>query len=271
VADLTRAVERVTARGLDQRVADQDADAEFRGLIGVFNDMLGRLERSFQQAARFSADAAHELKTPLTVLQGRLEQALQRAEAGSEEQRLLGELSEEVQRLKAIVQRLLLLARADSGQLALDLRPVALADLVEALADDVALMAPHLAVRRDLAPGVRVMADPNLLRQALHNLADNAAKYNRPEGWIEFTLRQDGDTARLTIANTAQDIPEPERERIFDRFYRADPARSRQVDGIGLGLSLAREIARAHRGDVVLEKSAGCVTAFALTLPTAPG
>jgi heavy metal sensor kinase len=267
IADLTRTVAGVTARGLDQRLAEQGADSEFRQLIAVFNQMLGRLEGSFQQAARFSADAAHELKTPLTVLQGRLEQALQRADAGSAEQRVFGELSEEVQRLKIIVQRLLLLARADAGQLNLQLRDVVLTDLVQSLLEDVSLMAPHLAVRSDLAPGVTVTADADLLRQTLHNLADNAVKYNLSQGWIEVVLRQSGAEARLTLANTAQDIPPAARERLFERFFRADPAHSRQTDGSGLGLSLAREIARAHGGDVVLEKSADGVTAFTLTLP----
>jgi two-component system, OmpR family, heavy metal sensor histidine kinase CusS len=270
VTGLTAAVERVTARGLDQRVAKQDADVEFRALIAVFNQMLARLERSFQQAVRFSADAAHELKTPLTVLQGRLEQALQRAAAGSEEQRVLGELAEEVQRLKTIVQRLLLLARADSGQLSPQVGSVDLTALVDSLGEDVGLMAPHLTVRRDLAPGVVVMADTDLLRQALHNLADNAVKYNREAGWIAFTLREAAGAAQLTVANTAVDIPHDDHERIFDRFYRADPARSRQVEGIGLGLSLAREIARAHHGELVLARSADGVTEFVLTLPLAP-
>jgi len=270
IEELTRAVERVTAKGLDQRVPDREADAEFGRLIAVFNEMLGRLERSFGQAARFSADAAHELKTPLTVLQGRLEQALQHAAPGSEEQRVYGELADEVLRLKAIVQRLLLLARADSGQLKPQLGEVALTLLVQDMAEDVGIMAPHLQVKTDLTANLTVLADADLLRQALHNLADNAAKYNREAGWVEFTLRQTGTEAVLTLANSAPDIPTADHERIFERFYRADPAHSRRIDGTGLGLSLAREIARAHGGDVVLTESRGGVTRFALRLPLAP-
>lgn len=270
VNELSATVERVTAQGLDQRVPYHDADMEFTRLISVFNQMLERLERSFRQAIRFSADAAHELKTPLTVLQGRIEQAMQHAVPGSEHEQILGELSEEVQRLKIIVQRLLLLARADSGQLSLQLQDVDLSDLVQNLAEDVTIMAPYLTIRTELAPDVTAIADINLIRQAFHNLADNAVKHNCENGWIEFTLQHSDREARLSIANSAEDIPVADRERIFDRFYRADPAHSRQVDGTGLGLSLAREIVRAHKGTLVLDRSADGVTVFSVTLPLTP-
>jgi heavy metal sensor kinase len=269
VLDLTRTVERVTAKGLDQRVAGQDADAEFRQLIAMFNQMMDRLERSFQQATRFSADAAHELKTPLTILQGRLEQALQRAPAGSDEQRTYGALAEEVQRLKVLVQRLLLLARADSGQLVLHLEAIDLTGIVEELGADVAVLAPHLKVEKEIAPQAMVLADAALLTQLLRNLTDNAVKYNVAKGQVRFHLRTDAGQARFTLANTGQTIPPEARERIFDRFYRGNAAHSRETDGVGLGLSLAREIARAHHGDLVLDPTEPGLISFTLTLPGA--
>ncbi len=267
VTGLTRTVERITAGGLDQRAADPGADEEFQRLMAVFNRMMDRLERSYNQAVRFSADAAHELKTPLAILQGRLEQVVRRAAPGSDEQRLAGELDGEVQRLKAITQRLLTLARADAGMLCPDLRPVNVSELVESLCEDVQILAPGIDVRREVAAGVSVAADLGLLRQLVHNLADNAVKYNRENGWIRVRLTRAPDAVRLTLANSGRRIPPEDRERIFDRFHRGDAAHHREVDGFGLGLSLSREIARAHGGDLTLDDTPDGEISFTLVLP----
>jgi heavy metal sensor kinase len=266
---LTQVASNITAKGLDQRVQVKGADQEFQALIDVINDMLLRLEKSFGQSARFSADAAHELKTPLTILQGQLNQALHSAPAGSEEQRTYADLLEEVQRLKGIVRKLLLLAQSDAGQLRLALERVDLTAEIEALCEDAPLLAPGLAIQTDLAPQVTVMADPDLLRQVVQNLFSNATKYNRAGGALECRLRQEGPTVVFTLANTTESGVGLDRERLFDRFYRGDPSRNRKVDGSGLGLSLAREISRAHGGELSLdagETRDGWI-AFRLTLP----
>jgi heavy metal sensor kinase len=269
VRTLTETAERITAQRLDQRIPTEDEDVEFLRLVTVFNQMLDRLEKSFQQAVRFSADAAHELKTPLTILQGELEQALQSAPSGSDEQRVYNTLLEEVQRLKAIVRKLLLLSQADAGRLPLNQEPIPLSETLEALYEDTQILAPHLTVEKDLAPDLWVLADPDLLRQVLQNLTSNAIKYNRDGGVIRFHLRQSGPLVRFTLANTGEGIPPEDRDKIFDRFYRADKSRGRRVDGVGLGLSLAREIVRAHAGDLVLEDREDGLTAFTVTLPAA--
>jgi len=270
VENLAHVAERVTASSLDQRIPAEGVETEFRRLITVFNGMLDRLERSFGQATRFSADAAHELRTPLTILQGEIEQALQDTPAGSEQQRVYGGLLEEVHRLKAITQKLLLLSQADSGQLRPALSRLSLTELVAESAEDARTLAPSLSVTEDLSPDVQVMADRDLLQQALTNLTGNAVKYNREGGAVCFRLAATADTADLTIANTGPGIPPEDHDRLFERFYRADPARGRRVDGVGLGLSLAREIARVHGGDLVLVDSKDDQTTFRLTLPVAP-
>jgi signal transduction histidine kinase len=270
---LTRVAGGITAKGLDQRVRVAGADQEFRALIDVLNGMLDRLEISFRQAARFSADAAHELKTPLTILQGQLHQALQGAPADSDEQRTYVGLLDEVQRLKGIVRKLLLLAQSDSGRLRLARERVDLTAEIEALCEDAPLLAPGLSLQKDLAPQVCVMADPDLLRQVAQNLFSNAVKYNREGGSLACRLWQEGANVIFTLANTTDSDGGLERERLFDRFYRGDPSRNRAVDGTGLGLSLAREISRAHGGDLVLDESEtreGWI-AFRLTLPATVG
>ena len=262
---------RITARGLDQRVPAGDADVEFRALIDVINRMLDRLERSFHQAVRFGADAAHELKTPLTILQGQLEQALQNAPAASAEQRTYADLIEEVQRLKVIVRKLLLLAQADSGQLRLTQETVDLSAEAAAVAEDARSQAAGLTITSELQPGIQVQADPDLLRQALQNLASNALKHNRPDGSLAFTVRQEGNRARFTVTNTTDPDVHLDPNHLFERFYRGDASRGRRVDGAGLGLSLAREIARAHQGDVELAELRDGTISFTLHLPLRGG
>lgn len=267
IGALTAAVERVTAKGLDQRITGQNEDLEFSRLITVFNEMMERLEKSFQQAIRFSADASHELKTPLTILQGQLEQAVHEAEPGSNEQRRYSALAKEVQRLTAITRKLLLLSRVDAGELKLNLRPLDLSQLIEAVGEDTVILARELEVQTSIVPGVQVMADSDLLKQVVQNLASNALKYNQKGGFIRLTLQGDDRRVRFTVANSGQGIPPEERGKVFERFYRGDKARSRRVDGLGLGLTLAREIVRAHHGDLVLEDSPAGVTAFTMMLP----
>jgi two-component system, OmpR family, heavy metal sensor histidine kinase CusS len=272
VATLADVTEQVTASSLDQRLAPESVETEFRRLITVFNGMLDRLERSFSQAVRFSADAAHEFRTPLTILQGQIEQAIQRAPAGSEQQEVYNGLLEEVQRLKSIAQKLLLLAQADAGQLRPALERVSLTELVDEAAEDAQALAPELTVTALVSPGVHVMADRDLLRQALSNLSSNAARYNRAGGTISLQLTTSEGWGELAVTNTGPGIPADDQGRLFERFYRADPARGRRVDGIGLGLSIAREIVRAHGGDLVLVESGEDRTTFRMRLPVAgPG
>ena len=264
---LTQAMAQITVAGLHQRVSADTTDAEFADLITVFNAMLGRLERSFQQASRFSADAAHELKTPLAILQGELEQALQEAAPGSSQQQQLGSLLDEVRRLSIIVRKLLLLSLADAGQMALHKTQVNLSALMTELVDDMELLAPHVQTEAIIAPQGYVWGDRDLLLQVLQNLMSNAIKYNRPEGWVRVQLEPHAQSIRVTIANASEGVIAG--DRIFERFYRGDPARNRRVEGLGLGLSLSREITEAHGGQLVLDETAPGETQFTLTLPAA--
>ena len=270
---VTATAQNITARGLGERVPAMRADREIAQLIEVINGMLERLERSFHQAARFSADAAHELKTPLTILQGQLEQALQEAPDGSPAQRTLSDLLGEVQRLRSIIRKLLLLAQADAGRLGVALEPVDWSERVRELVADTRELAPHLAVSAEIASGVKVQGDPVLLVQLLQNLAGNAIKFNRSDegdpGAIAIELKVERGRAVLRIANTGPPLAPEERVKIFERFYRGDPSRNRRVDGVGLGLSLAREIALAHGGDLAVDTDRPGWVRFTLELAAA--
>jgi two-component system, OmpR family, heavy metal sensor histidine kinase CusS len=267
VALITRTAEKITARALDQRVPRVDSDKELTHLVEVINGMLDRLEKSFGQAVRFSADAAHELQTPLTILQGELDAAVQHAPMGSEEQQRASGLLEEVQRLKSIVQKLLILARADAGRLNLQLETTDLSALIEEAAEDACVIGPNLTIEKEITRGVLIKADRDLLGQAINNLVSNAVKYNQPNGVIRFRLSVAGNGAAFTIANTSAPIPGKDRARIFDRFYRVDQSRSKALAGTGLGLSLAREIVLAHGGRLSLDPAVNSLVSFTMTLP----
>lgn len=267
--------EQVTARGLDQRIPLTREDPEIARVIQVLNRMMDRLESSFQQATRFSADASHELRTPLAIMQGELEIALQEAAPGSPAQQVFGNLLEETQRLKTITGGLLLLARADAGQLEPETRAVDLSAMLEGMVEDMKVLAEpaRLDFEIDLGRGIQVLADPALLRTALLNLFSNAVKYNEPGGRIRATLTARDQQVVFEIGNSGPGIPETDRARIFTRFHRGDSARQRTIDGVGLGLSLAREIVRAHGGELDLLQSHDGWTSFGLTLKraTPPG
>jgi two-component system, OmpR family, heavy metal sensor histidine kinase CusS len=268
---LIDAAETITAQDLERRIPKRSEGDEFGRLIDVFNDMLERLERSFNHATRFSADAAHELKTPLTILQGQLDQALQEAPDGSPLQQNLGRLLDEVQRLKVIIRRLLLLSLADAGRIRVALMPMRLDELLGQVIEDVEILAPELGVIQELEKDAWVDADEALLQQAIQNLVNNGIKYNIDGGKIRFQLFRHEKTLRFAIANTSEGIPEEERRQVFRRFYRADPAHSRKIDGVGLGLSLAREIVRAHHGKLWLADAPEGWVMFVMELPERAG
>lgn len=260
--------EQVTARGLDQRIPLAGADPEIGRVIEVLNRMMDRLQASFQQAIRFSADASHELKTPLAIMQGELEHAIQEASPGSREQQVFGNLLEETQRLKTITRGLLMLARADAGQLQPALEAVNLGSMLGSLVEDARLLAEDAGLEFDLqiAGDITIRADPALLHTALLNLLVNAVKYNEPGGRVRVVLEPSRDQILVSVGNSGPGIPEADQGLLFSRFHRVDAARQRKVDGIGLGLSLAREIARAHGGELRLQESRPGWTSFALTL-----
>lgn len=264
--------ERVTARGLDQRIPVANEAPEIARVIRVLNRMMDRLAASFRQATRFSADASHELKTPLTVMQGELENALQSAAPGSPEQQLFSNLLEETQRLKTITRRLLLLAQADAGQLKFTFETVDLTAELETMIEDARVLAADLGLTFDtqVTSQLSLEGDRALLHTAIFNLLTNAIRHNEPQGKLSLTLTATGGQIVLNVCNTGPGIPAAEQSRVFDRFYRADATRDRQADGLGLGLSLAREIVRGHGGEIVLQESRPGRTCFTLTLPRSP-
>ncbi|MDI4634562.1 HAMP domain-containing protein [Pelomonas sp. V22] len=251
---LREAMRRMGHQALSERLSDAGEDQEFRELIAAYNTMLGRIEASFHQASRFSADAAHELRTPLTILRGRLERAIGRTE-GRAVQEELGLIQDEVGRLVAITRKLLMLSQADAGRLPVHAEPVDLTVLLQDLIADAVMLTESQTLLVEIDSGLQVAGDRGLLQQLFNNLVSNALRYRSEGGWIQVQARRSGHGVEVLIANPCLPLDAAARARFFERFYRADPAHGRRTDGTGLGLSLVREIARAHGGEASLQAS----------------
>jgi two-component system, OmpR family, heavy metal sensor histidine kinase CusS len=251
VTALGENMRRVSARALDQRLEVAGADREFAAIIGNYNAMLERLERSFEQATRFSADASHELKTPLAVMQATLERALRDSPDDERTQELISHLLEQTGKQRAILESLLLLSRADAGRLEISPETIDLSALLETWLEDASLLAEErgIIVKSDIEPGLSTEADPLLLQRVAHNLFSNAVRYNVDDGEVVCRLFREGSWIVWVVSNTGEPLSEADRERVFERFFHGQSARDGEV-GMGLGLSLVREILTAHGGEV---------------------
>ena len=270
IDSLTRLARRLSAEDLGQRLNLKLPDDEVGRLARTFDDMLARLEDSFRRQRRFTADASHELRTPLTAIKGQVEVALERNRDPDTYREILRNVNAEADRMIRLVGSLLTLARADAGQLAMQREKVDLGQLVRDAASHVGPEAERAGVALTVhADGrVPVTADPDLLLQLTLNLLDNAVKYSgTSNGSVDVSCRLDASYAELVVSDTGPGIPEEHLPHIFDRFYRADTARSRADGGAGLGLSICRWIAEAHGGSIRAESRSGEGARFTVRLP----
>ncbi len=272
LSSLARRVERIQADNLHEPLPRTGNGDEIDRLTEAFNEMIARLDQSFQRVHWFTLHASHELKTPLTVMRSELESVAQQAPWSAPRQRdTLDSLLDEIQRLAKIVDGLSLLTRADTGQLILKRQPVPLAQLMRESFDDALILAEpqRISVALTECAELRVLGDRHRLRQLLLNLTDNAVKYNHPGGTIRMTLRRVQGWAEISVSNTGPGIPPALQTRVFDRFFRADPAGDRAAEGCGLGLSIAQGIAQAHGGTIQARSEPGKETVFVVRLPLA--
>jgi signal transduction histidine kinase len=273
ITRITQAAASITADRLGERLPAPETEDEIGRHIRVLNGMFDRLQRSFEQATRFTADASHELRTPLTIMRGQLEDALRSGANTAEQERLLVDLLEETSGLQKTAENLLLLTRFDAGKNPLQREPLDWSALVAEAGEDAELLAAprHLRIEAEIASGIRVLGDATMLRRVLLNLIDNAVKYNRVDGWMRLTLSMANGFATVTVANTGAGIPPERRPALFERFYRLDSDRNRDTGGSGLGLSLCREIVTAHEGTIALGETAADWTEFVVRIPVLAG
>jgi heavy metal sensor kinase len=269
VVEITRSAERITSRSLSERLPVPHSGDEFEHLSKALNGMIARLEDSFQHNRRFLADASHELRTPLTILRSELEAMVLRKDIATDLRETLGNLLEEAVRLAGLVENLFALSRLDAGEGRAELQRFDFAQLVATTAEQMCLLAEDkgLRVAREASAPLWVEGDRSRLKQVIVNLLDNAIKYTPSGGSIRLTATAQNGAAVLLVEDTGIGIPPESLPRVFDRFFRVDDARSRIVDGAGIGLSIVKAICAAHQGRVEVESTLGVGSRFTVILP----
>jgi heavy metal sensor kinase len=270
VERMARRAREISAEQLSTRLEIDNRDDELGLLAQAFNDTLARLERSFNQLRQFTADASHELRTPLNAIQNVGEVGLRQDRDREYYREVIGSMLEESSRLARLVDSLLTMTRADSGELRLERAPIPIlsfsrevVSLLEVLAEE-----KGQVIYLEGDGTAYVWADPLILRQVLVNLIDNAIKFSPCGGSIAVRIaRIDTQSASIEVKDSGPGIAPEHRDKVFDRFYRIDEARSRETGGSGLGLAIAKWGAQAHNGELELDCTANTGCIFRLILP----
>jgi two-component system, OmpR family, heavy metal sensor histidine kinase CusS len=260
---------RLSAAQLGKRIDAHDAPTELRELADAFNGMLDRLETSFQRLSDFSADIAHELRTPVSNLMTETQVALSRSRSADEYREALHSNLEEFDRLARMIGDMLFLAKADNGLLPQPAEPVNLDAEAEALVEFYEALAEEKGIRLQITGAATVHGDRLMLRRALSNLLSNAIRHTQAGGTVEIRMAAAEDQATMAVSNPGPAIPPDRLPLLFERFHRVDPSRSGQGEGAGLGLAITRSIVEAHGGRIDAESTEG-LTRFTMHLPNMP-
>src|SRR5216683_1999789 len=260
---------RITAERLHERLSVPNQHDEIGRLAGVINDTFARLESSFEQLRRFTADASHELRTPLSVIRGIGEAGLGETRTPAEYKEAMGSMLEEVDRLTNLVDTLLRLSHGDAGRVRLSRETIDLGQLARDVVSSLGILAEERNQRLtvEAAGGISVTADRLVLREAITNVLDNAIKYSPRASSIRIGVQADRHQVDLTVADEGPGIAVGDRQRIFDRFFRLDEARSRDHGGAGLGLAIAKWAVEVNGGRISVENGANGGSVFRLVLP----
>lgn len=270
VDSIVQTARAISGTNLNRRLQKLETGDELQRLADTLNEMLDRIERAFQRVTQFTADASHELRTPISLVRTEAELALRRSRDEAEYQESLRHILFEAERATALIEELLALARADSGRETLRMHPVSLQAVVRGTTESWRQVATIRNLQFDESLGESepfVQGDETALRRLVNLLLDNAFKYTSPPGTVKLSLRQNGNRAILAIEDTGIGIPAEEQSKVFERFYRVDKARSRGIGGAGLGLSIAQWIVQQHGGTIAVESEPGKGSTFRVELP----
>ena len=271
VVEIARSAEQITLHNLDGQLPLAPTGDELEQLSLALNRMIARLREAFEQNRRFLADASHELRTPLTALRGELENAVEQARLLPDLQDKVGIALEEVDRLAKIVQTLFAISRLDAGEAQQEWRRFDLARVAADTAGQMSLLAEDkgVSVNCNVEQEAGVEGDRARIKQVVVNLLDNAIKYTPPGGSVQLNVRARDGKAILEVVDTCIGIPAGALPHVFERFFRVDKARSRDIGGAGLGLAIVKSICAAHGGQVEVESAEGRGSRFKVELPLA--
>jgi heavy metal sensor kinase len=269
LAQVAETVRTIDVTALQRRLPIRRANDELDEVVTAFNETLARLEQAVGEMRQFSTALAHELRTPLAALRGEIELAMREARGAQATTRHLASQLEEIDKLNRLIDQILMLARAEAGEIALARTRVDLGALAAAVIDQVELVAQAKGVdlKYQRANDVWVLGDEQWLTRLLLNLLDNAIKFTPPNGYVAVAVSRDDTEARLTVRDTGSGIPEDAISHVFDRFFRADPARPSSVEGVGLGLSLVRWVVDQHGGHIDVASALGRGSTFTVRFP----
>jgi len=270
IDEISKTAKEITTKHLHMRIKASKRDDEIGRLIFILNEMIDRLEKSFEKIQQFSSDASHELRTPLTILLGELQNALQGVKTNEEYQRIISNSIDEILIMSQIIEDLLTLYKADSDDLKLDQEKVSLNQLFDILYEDVQILAieKNLTVTLNLKDEYVINGDRIRLRQLFLNLLENAVKFNRQNGRIDISISRSDKFIIVEIKDTGVGILPEDGEKIFDRFYRIDKSRTRNIRGTGLGLSISKWIAEKHNGKIEYKSESGKGALFSVYFPS---
>ncbi|HCJ30051.1 MAG TPA: two-component sensor histidine kinase [Pseudomonas sp.] len=268
--EVTQVAASVSAKSLTERIPAESTPVELQQLVQAFNAMLARLEDAFVRLSNFSADIAHELRTPLSNLMTHTEVVLTRARSSEDYQENLYSNLEELRRMARMIDDMLFLAKADNGLIIPQAQPIELHALCGKLLEFYQLTADERDVRFELSGAGHIQGDPAMLHRALSNLLSNALRYTPDAGVIRLDIEAGEKGVVLSIGNPGATIPEQHLPRLFDRFYRGDPARREgNPSNAGLGLAITRSIVEAHRGKIRCSSQCGWTSFEILFRPRA--
>ncbi len=266
---ITDTTGRITSKRLDERIPIPSDKDEITQLIMTLNSMVDRLEKSFIMVQQFSHDAAHEIRTPLTIVRGELEELLKEDQCPANITNTIESILEEIQYLSSIADKLLLIHSLDTGKIEYHFTEVDLSKILEEIVEDAGVLSAQKALRVELErnESIPMRGNEELLIRLLWNLIDNAIKYTSAEGKVTLSLEKDDSKAILKIKDTGIGIPVEDIPKIFDRFYRVDKSRSRKLGGSGLGLAICKWIVELHHGEIRVESEVTKGSQFEVILP----
>jgi two-component system OmpR family sensor kinase len=269
IARITETARRITASNLGERLKPRGTGDELDQLIRTLNEMISRLEESFKRISQFTADASHELRTPISSMRGEAELLLSKSRPIQEYQGVLANHIERLDFIMRMINDLILLSKFDSNEAGLEMVQVKLNDLLVNLWELFRVLGDQKGVKFTLEDieEANVLGDRTRLQRLFTNLIDNAIKFTPSGGHVDLSLKRDGVFVRVFVRDTGIGIPEEELERIFERFYRVDKSRARESGGTGLGLSICQWIARAHHGKIEVKSELGKGAEFIVSLP----
>jgi len=269
VDQITRAAQTISAGDLSRRLNLDLPDDELGRLARTFDEMIARLDEAFRRQRRFTADASHELRTPLTVIKGNLSLALARPREAQDLWQVLVEVGDEVNRMNRLVERLLTLARAEAGQLPLHRQMVPLSHLLLEIVEQTRPLAEAkgLELVAHIASDLVAHVDADAITQVALNLLDNAIKYTPSPGRVRLSARPESEGICIAVSDSGPGILAEHLPHLFEPFYRVDRARSRELGGVGLGLTIAHELVRAHGGDLTVHSVPGEGSTFSVYVP----